>query len=117
MARKFRLPLLGLLLGLTIVFVVTPATVMASPQCSDTEGHFSKTDPVCGWSSAECNPFYTIYGIIGTQHYEWDCVRQEDGSLAVENVVYNSPNFCTCGYGRMMICSGDFGANGGPCAP
>lgn len=116
MARLIRLPLLLVMLGLTIVFVLTPTPAFAgSPHCEDTEGHFSGVNPICGNTSSECNPYYSVYGVVGTQHYEWDCVVQE-GSMTIQNVVFHSPEFCYCSYGRPMLCSGDWGSGAGPCS-
>lgn len=97
MARTLRLPLLTVLAVLAFLYFSEPTTVAAAPVCSNQSGHFFDCDPIMGTADSSCTSSgHGEYCQIGTICWDWDCVRNPDGTYSVQNVVNHSPTFCYC---------------------
>lgn len=92
--RSVRVLLMMILACLVTAYVFLPDSADASPQCGSQTGHFSDCDPIQGWQSSNCGT--AVWCTIGSQCWEWDCVRQSDGSIAPQNIISYSPSWCEC---------------------
>lgn len=84
--------LLVTFLTLIVLLVLAPRPASAAPSCAGKgPGHYSSNDPIfganCNWPHVDC--------IIGHQHFEWDCVMDEDGEgTHPANVQGYQPTMC-----------------------
>ena len=100
MAKRVRLPLLLCLAVLVVTFTLVPTPASASPSCDPNigPGSFSNTDYPYGYADSACEGGDgTVWCLLNTQHYTWDCDLDQNGDLYVTNVVYDPPQFCNCG--------------------
>lgn len=102
MAKKLRFPLLVALATLSVLWVMTPKPAYATEPgtCPNGVGHYVTTNNIEGWGKPKIygctNAVQSQWCVIGTQHFEWDCVNY-NGTLGVQNLIAYSPSFCGCG--------------------